>query len=161
MPKRVSTCKFQVRVSMWLTLFCRAGQNPASEGCSCDGPEAAARTERAALDPGSGVSPLSFFPLSQEIFQPWAPPGLRFPHVLCSRASRRLQAKFAEDNEAFHHLQGQEMEPPLPRTVKGFPPFRLSSHDRSLVHGAQSLGLKGEEWLQVYGRRGFCHRFPA
>lgn len=72
--KRVSTHKFWVRVSMWFTSFRGAGQSPASEVCSCDAPKAAVRrTERAVLHPGSSASPL-FFPLSQEIFQPWALP---------------------------------------------------------------------------------------
>lgn len=52
--------------------------------------------------------------------------SLRFPHVLRGRASWRLKAKFTEDNESFHHLQGQGMELPVPRLVKGFPPFHLS-----------------------------------
>ena len=87
--KRVSMHKFWVRVSMWHTLFCGAGQNPASEVCSCDAPEAAVgRTERAVLDPGSGVSSLSFFPLSQEIFQPRAfPLACSFP--ACSAGELR------------------------------------------------------------------------
>lgn len=55
------------------------------------------------------------------IFSSW-----HFPHVLRGRASQRLHAKFTEDNESFHHLQGQGMELPVPRPVKGFPPFHLS-----------------------------------
>lgn len=71
---------------MWFILFCGAGQSLASEACSCDAPEAAVRrTERAGLDPGTCASPHSFFPLSQEIFQPQALP------LACSFPPRALQ----------------------------------------------------------------------
>lgn len=162
--KRVSTQKLWVRVSMWFTLFCRAGQSPTSV-CSCDAPEAAfRRTEKAALDPGSGASLLSF-PLSQEIFQPRVLPlACSFPTRSAGEPHNSSMPSLQKTMSLSTISGGRGWSSPFPGLWKDF--LRFTCHlECRLVHRAQSLRLKcdssSKEWLWVYGREGFCHRLPA
>lgn len=143
----------------------RSWTEPESEACGCDTQGAAGRTVRAVLCPGSGTSPLSSFPIISVHFPATGPPsGLQFPHRLCRRASQRLHAKFAEDNESFHHLQGRQRSPQFPGLRKDFLLF-TRPHECRLVHGAQALGLKRDprrkEWLRADGKAGCCHSLPT
>lgn len=151
---------------MWFALFCGGGQSPASEVCSCDAPEAAVRrTGRAVLDPGSGASPLSFFPLSQEIFQPQALPlACSFPTHSAGEHHNGSTPSSQKTMSLSTISRGRGWSPQFPGLWKDFLLFTCP-HERSLVHGARSLRLKcdssSKEWLWAYGRGGFCHRLHA
>lgn len=124
--------------------------------CSCGGPEAAGRwSERAVLHPGSRVSPLSSFPLSQDIFQP----------ALSPRAPR--ESLVAAPSQVHRR---QWAFPPSPGAGDGAPSSqaceRISCLSLVLVNAAWSVeqplqcDSSSLEWLWVYGW-GFCHSLPA
>lgn len=131
--RRVSTQEFWVRVSMW---FMEEDGAP-HQKCVAVMPQRQLLGEQKGLFLTQAVM-LLLSPFSSLRSSLW-------PEV-------SLHAKFAEDNKSFHYLQGQRMDLPVPRTVKGFPPFHLSSW-MQLVPRAQSPCLKhdstSKEWLWV------------
>lgn len=111
----------------------------ASGVCSCGGPEAAVRwSERALLHPGNSISPFSFFPLPQDIFQAALSP--RAPRESLAAAPSQVH-------------RGQWAFPPSPGAGNGAPSSQACERISSL-----SLVPVNAAW---YSEHSHCGVTPA